>query len=531
MDWKLKKWMVRLGGMPSPQTTAPSSLKQAQLTEENLYQPDKFKVHVGVGTVGFCTVWNEPKAVLTLAPELHEKAAITGTLYSSQGVNVIIRNLALNPFIRRLYVWGYGQLSNTKFGVVGSGVLKKLWESGVDADGVVAGTSFKLEKEIDRAVFDTIRSNVALVDVSGEDLKGAVAAIDEASAPEAYMEPVRFPDAELLTPDTLPSEEVGWIVRGRGVVDTWTRVVERIMRYGTVKGTQYGSQQKELIGVTWVITSEDPANPQFPAEWPQELREVVGATPEAVQEYHDVFLSPDKPDGVSYTYGNRLQRYPRGEGSGETVDQIVESIIKNLKASPDTRRAVATTLVPWVDAYSDEPPCITQVQAIQANGRLHMLVTVRSHDIFKAAVPNAFGLRILQARIAREAGFELGSLQITSQSAHLYEGDWDNAKKLATCAFWERPIKKFYDTADADPRGVFLIRVEKGKIMVDFASLNGTPLLQFEGKSADHLVLQLAQHELISQSGHALDIGIQLGRAEIAMKKGIEFIQDRPLVL
>lgn len=520
--------------MSSLKATVESSQKQAVIREENLYQPDKYKVHIGAGTVGFCTVWNEPKAVVTMAPELHHKAAIIGTLYSSQGVNVIIRNLALNPFIRRLYLWGHGTLSNTKFGVVGSSVLRKLWESGVAADGTLAGTSFKLDKEIDIQIFNRIREQVELIDVSAAELGTVVPGVTSDNG-QPYMEPVRFPDAVLEKPDTFPSEQVGWIIRGRGVIDTWTRLVERIMRYGTVKGTQYGSQQKELIGATWVIQDEDPANPILPSDWPPELCEVVGATAEAISEYHAVFLSPDKPPGVSYTYGNRLMKYPAfaptSAGKPTYIDQIQESIIRNLKASPDTRRAVATTLVPAIDAQSDEPPCITQVQAIQANGKLNFLVTVRSHDIFKAAVPNAFGLRTLQARVAQETGFLMGALQITSQSAHIYEGDWDNATKLAACAFWERPARKMYDAAQADPRGVFLIRLKGDQIIVEFASLDGQPLLELAGKSADMLGLQIAQHELISQSGHALDIGIQLARAEIALKKGIEFIQDRPLVI
>jgi thymidylate synthase (methanogen type) len=303
------------------------------------------------------------------------------------------------------------------------------------------------------------------------------------------------------------------------------------MRYGTVKGTQYGGQQKELVGVTWVIHEEDPSNLRLPTDWPKELQETVGATQAAIDEYHQVFLSPNKPGGVSYTYGNRLMRYPVPEGSRPWVDQVAESLVANLKKSPDSRRAVATTLVPWIDTYSDEPPCITQVQAIQSNHKLHLLVVARSHDIFKAAVPNAFGLRLLQTRIAHETGFELGVLQITSQSAHIYEGDWENANKLAACAFWQRPVQKMYDAAQADPRGIFIIRLQDKKIKIDFNSLTGEPLLQFEGVSADRLGLQIAQHELISQSGHALDIGIQLARAEIALKKGIAFTQDRPLIL
>lgn len=514
--------------MTSIQTKAGEGGVQAIL-EENLYQSDKYKIHIGNGTVGFCTVWNEAKAALALAPELHNKAALVGTLYSSYGVNIIIRNLALNPFIRRLYVWGNGRLSNTKFGVMGSGVLKQLWTEGIQDDGSVPGTTFKVEQEIDLDVLRLMLQKVELIDVSEASLSEAVSGI-KAETIEPYMAPVRFPDAVPVALDTFPSEEVGWVLRGRGVIDTWTRVVERIMRYGTIKGTQYGNQQKELIGLTWVVNSEDPDEPNLDVDWPEELRQSVGATSEAIKEYREVFMSPEKPEGLSYTYGNRLMQYPKGN-SGETMDQVVDSLIQNLKNSPDTRRAVATTLVPWVDAYSDEPPCITQVQGLQAHGKLHFLVTVRSHDIFRAAIPNAFGLRAIQKQVAEATGLEMGKLQITSQSAHIYEQDWDNAKKLARCAFWERPVSKMYDAEDADPRGVFMIRVSGDKIMMDFNTKDGQPLLQLEGKSADHLALQIAQNELIGQSGHALDIGIQLARAEIALKKGIEFVQDRPLAI
>ena len=464
------------------------------ITPESLYQPDKYKVQIGRGTVGFCTAWNEPAAAMRLSPKLKERAALIGTLYSGYGVNIILRNLALNPQIRQLYLWGNGTLSNTKFGVMGSSILRAIWKEGIHKDGTVPGTTFKIEKEIDRDVLAEVIGNVQLVDVSKMDLVRAVNAI-ETKATEPYMEPVRFADAVLEEPDTYPSEQVGWLVRGRGIVDTWTKVVERIMRYGVVKGTQYGNQQKELVGVTWVVHDEDPTKPQFPSDWPKELREVTGATKEAIDEYHAVFLSSKKPKGVSYTYGNRLMRYPLG--GKKTIDQIRRSIIRNLKDSPDSRRAVATTLVPEIDALSSEPPCITQVQFLQARGKLNMLVTARSHDIFKAAIPNAFGLRILQQRVATETGFELGALQITSQSAHIYESDWDNARKMVRCAVWDRPAQKWTQGEDSDPRGAFIIRLQQGKIHVEFQA-GGQMLLEFTGTNADKIALEIAKHELTS---------------------------------
>ena len=447
-----------------------------EATKVKLYQSDKYGVYVGKGNVGFCTVWNEPKAVLQLAPDLDKKAALVGTLYSSYGVNIILRNLALNPSIRRLYLWGHGPLSNTQFGVVGSGVLKKLWENGLDEDGAVIGTTYKLEAEIERKIIDLIREKVDLVDVSQRQLKEAVKDIDQ-SEEEPYMKATSFPEAAIAEMDEWPSEQVGWLVRGQGIIDTWSRVVERIMRYGTVKGTQYGSQQKELIGVTWVVHDEDPKNPKIPQEWPEELTKLVGASKGAIDEYHKVFMSADKPEGVAYTYGNRLKRYPVPGTKQKTLNQIKDSIIRNLQESPDSRRAVATTMVPWVDATSDEPPCITQIQCLQNGGKLHFLVTVRSHDIFKGAVPNAFGLLNLQAEIAKETGFEMGVLQITSQSAHIYESDWEEAKRLVKCMYWERPVQKL-KVDGADPRGVFVVRVIKGKLEVDFNSTEGQTLMQ-----------------------------------------------------
>lgn len=184
--------------------------------------------------------------------------------------------------------------------------------------------------------------------------------------------------------------------------------------------------------------------------------------------------------------------------------------------------------MPWIDDASDEPPCITQVQCVQAEGRVNMLVTVRSHDIFKAAIPNAFGLRVLQARIAKETKFKLGSLQITSQSAHIYEGDWDNAKQLADCSFWSRPGQAITE-ADFDPRGTVSVRLEDSKIVVAFNSPDNQALIEFKGQSADKLVRDISQHELFSKTDHALDIGLQLARAEIALKQNLPFTQDQPV--
>lgn len=494
---------------------------------ENLYQPDKYKVYLGEGkNVGFCTVWNEPEKAMKECPELLKRSAIIGTLYSRQGVNVILRNLALNPQINNLYLWDHGSLSCSPFGVSGKEVLLKIWENGINENREIPGTDFKLEKEIDHAVINKIRENVALKKISESDLSATVKEFpDENSV--SYMEPVRFADAVPEVVETFPSEKTGFAIHGKTVINTWLRVVDRIMRYGTVKGTQYGAKQRELIGITWVVEAEDPDNPNMNVDWPEGLKRTISLNKDAIEHYRSVFLSPEAPAGVSYTYGNRLMRYP---SNGNAIDQIAEVILKELKSSPDTRRATATTMVPSIDKDSKEPPCITQIQVLQNNGKLHLLVTVRSHDIFKAAIPNAFGLRALQQRIAKEAGFEMGYLQITSQSAHIYESDWDDAKKLIRCAIWEREPNMHFDaTINADPRGLFVISTKDNKISAYFKTPSGDDLMVIEGKTAREVGLKIANLELVNRPDHLLDIGAELQKAEIAISQGISYTQDKPL--
>lgn len=498
------------------------------IAPESLYQPDKYKVWLGEGkTIGFCTVWNEPERALAECPDLLKRSAILGTLYSRQGVNIILRNLALNPQIKTLYLWDHGTLSCSPFGVSGKEVLKKIWEHGVSESREIQGTDFKLEKEIDHNVVNTVRSNVRLIQTGEASLGDIVSGITEGSE-ETYMTPVRFPDAVPEAIELFPSERVGFLVRGKKIIDVWMKVLDRIMRYGATKGTQYGSQQKELIGVTWVVEDEDPDHPHMDVDWPESLRQTIGLNENSINHYRSVFLSPETPTGVSYTYGNRLMRYP--QPGGEPIDQIADVLIKGMLSSLDTRRAVATTMVPSIDKDSKEPPCISQIQVLQENKKLHLLVTVRSHDIFKAAIPNAFGLRALQKRIADEIGISMGSLQITSQSAHIYESDWEDAKKLVRCAIWEREPAAVFDPAiNGDARGMFLISTRDNKLAAYFKTPSGDDLITVGGKTAREIGLKIAQLELVSRPDHLLDIGSELQKAEIAISQGLPYTQDKPL--
>jgi hypothetical protein len=205
------------------------------ISNENLYQPNKYKVFLGEGkTVGFCTLWNEPQKIIDECPQILKKSAILGTLYSRQGVNIILRNLALNPQIRKLYIWNHGNLSCSPFGVSGKEILFGLWKNGINENREIPNIDFKIEKEIETAVINKIIKNVSLEEILDEDLKIVAEKIIE-SHEKAYMEPKSFAESIPEAIDIFPSEQVGFLVHGKTVLDAWIRRNNMLWRVRTVQ--------------------------------------------------------------------------------------------------------------------------------------------------------------------------------------------------------------------------------------------------------------------------------------------------------
>lgn len=481
--------------------------------------PEKYKVIIGRGeNIGFCTVWNDPEIVLKKEPDLLNYAAIIGTLYSREGVNIILRNLCLNPQITHLFIWGNGHLSKTQIGVMGKEMLKNLWNKDFKQE-------YKIHPTIDLSVIKKVIKNVELIDVSDMELRDVLEKMKKINKKPPYMDPVSFPDYQPIIDKTLPSEEVGFVVRGKKIIDAWIKVLDKIMRYGTIKSTEYGNQQRELQVITWVIEDEDIENFEIP-NWPENLKKIIGLEKNLLNKYaKTIFFDSKLPEGVSYTYGNRLFNFP----SNENINQI-EYMINKIKEFSNTRRAISVLFHPYIDKNSKSPPCLTMIQVLVNNKRLNMFAVFRSHDIFKAGVPNAFGLRKLQSYIAKETGYEVGKLSITSNSAHIYEEDWENAKKLCMCEIWEKPIDPTFDpTKDSDPRANVIINLVKEKIVVDILSPNGDIIISLSGDDAKQLMKKIANLDLLSKPEHWGYLGMELQKAEIARDMKKDYKQDKKI--
>ncbi len=105
----------------------------------------------------------------------------------------------------------------------------------------------------------------------------------------------------------------------------------------------------------------------------------------------------------------------------------------------------------------------------------------------------------------------------------------------------KRKIKaKYHRIKDwvMDPKGYFLIAIDRKANLLKvayctFSKLGNNPIndmvAEIEGKTAIEILNTLIREEYISTLQHAGDMGIELCKAEIALKYNLEYIQDKEL--
>jgi dihydropteroate synthase len=89
-----------------------------------------------------------------------------------------------------------------------------------------------------------------------------------------------------------------------------------------------------------------------------------------------------------------------------------------------------------------------------------------------------------------------------------------------------------------DPKGYFLIAIDREKKMLRvgyciFKKPGNKPINDMisiiSGKTAIEIVNTLIKYKYISSLQHAADMGIELCKAEIALKNRLDYIQDKDL--
>ena len=106
----------------------------------------------------------------------------------------------------------------------------------------------------------------------------------------------------------------------------------------------------------------------------------------------------------------------------------------------------------------------------------------------------------------------------------------------------KRIVAKYHKIKDwvMDPKGYFLIAVDKEEKLIrvgycKFTKLGNNPVndmvAEIVGKTALEIVNTLIRENYISSLQHAGDMGIELYKAELALKNDLNYIQDKDLNL
>ena len=119
---------------------------------------------------------------------------------------------------------------------------------------------------------------------------------------------------------------------------------------------------------------------------------------------------------------------------------------------------------------------------------------------------------------------------------NIIEGRWYKINKKIK----QKITAKYHRIKDwkMDPRGYFLIDVDRKKEFIrvgycKFSKLGNSPIHDMvavvKGKSAIEIVNTLIRKKFISTLQHAGDMGIELHKAEISLKYGFKYIQDKEI--
>ena len=119
---------------------------------------------------------------------------------------------------------------------------------------------------------------------------------------------------------------------------------------------------------------------------------------------------------------------------------------------------------------------------------------------------------------------------------NIIKGRWYNINKKIK----KKITAKYHKIKDwrMDPKGYFLIAIDKNKTIIrvgycTFTRLGNLPIndmvAEITGKTAIEIVNTLIREKFISTLQHAADMGIELHKAELSLKYGFDYIQDKDL--
>lgn len=456
-----------------------------------------------------------------------------GQLYSPmRGLSSIIRNLLSHPKIHQIYLLSATQEDKNAGGCEClrdfflHGVSPAYNESFQHSWKVNSPVNGFIDGEIPISALELLRSSVEsyfCTHIDGLIDRMSLTIFDQ---PIPWGEPLIFPESEIASPLTMPGSRYGHKIVADNIATAWVKILQLIRNTGRIRERNSEDLWQELIDLM-VVVEQEPSELFFPQPnyLPCDLA--------YMQEYISSFLGKRTDNKTEYTYGQRMRQYFK-------VDQI-EAAIAKLAKKPNNTNTVIDLWDSEKDFSNNNSPCLNHIWIrITEDDSLSLTAIFRSNDMFAAWPANAMGLRTLQQVIIDQLRYETGRfitpdpLIIISESAHIYGHDWQAANQVVENqypAIFKQQCHKF-----DDPVGNFIIETELEKettlyrkeiILYRTAPGDEKLIAVYKGNNAINLSRQVLSDCPSIQSHHALYLGIELARAEYAIKYCLPYTQDK----
>jgi len=200
----------------------------------------------------------------------------------------------------------------------------------------------------------------------------------------------------------------------------WKKVLRHILDNGIEFIDRENRLCKECMNIT--LTVESIENIDKPIEMLNSFNKWVYPP---LEELKNLMLSKKESSGYYYKYGSRTFNY-------DGINQIDDFIIPLLKKDPNTRRAIVVFYNPNKDSSPEkkETPGMVLVNFNIRDKKLHATTVIRSNDLFYGWPGNIVQTYFLADYVSKELNIPIGTLNTTSISAHIFEDQFEDIRKI-----------------------------------------------------------------------------------------------------
>lgn len=495
---------------------------------EPLYFGDKLTVINPYGHIGVVTLWSKVDYVIErfreagvdLDPET-SPIAVFGNLYGN-GLREMLRNLLYNPQVQTLGVCGNDRSGSKDellnyfangLEIVDGSNINYLADAGAVMNPYrIRGTRRLIDGLVQPELFSTVPeirwlgdpgAHGAADDLGPASISSNIITFIANFRPrslENFIRPASVPPLPQVETSYFPSNPRAHLVVRDSILEAWKEVLYLLTRFGR-RVTLKKGERLELQHVKVVVEK-----PKFESE---NKLQAVNLDPGKCGQYYMEFLKGELRVDETYNYGHRLRSY-------FNIDTLA-ACAERLRRDPEDRKSYVTLWDNTRDLGQVEGrPCLVSLYFRKFDGKLTLSATFRTHNAMDAYPMNLYGLMAIRDEVAKQAELQPGAIIVISHSLGLDPRELDRALMI----IGQRPFK-----VRLDPMGYFRITLDGKDILVEHRFEDVT-LKEYRGRKAERLQHEIARDLALSDINHAIYLGRQLARAEMALKEGREFVQE-----